>query len=270
MNVAATFVAHAQSSQLVQPTDGSLHDPANGPQSLRATRASLGNHRLDAACPQGQSMSKRIIGFVRPQTLRTTTRTTGFPGYRRNRIHKGNQLGDVSSIGPRERLGHRRASSVDENVVLRAAFAAIRRVWADLVPPKTARSLERSTHTLDQSSLSASCSLLSKTWWMSSHTPASCQSRSRLQHVIPHPHPISLGKSSQGIPVRKTNTIPVSAARCSTGLRPGYRKRRGLGGGRIGSINAPSSSVTISLALFGPPCPFPASTKRTVWHQSFC
>ena len=270
MNVAAPFVAHPQSPELVQPTDGAFHDPADRPQSLCTSRAPLGDHGLNAPLPQGQSMSHRIISLVRPQTLWSAARTTRFAGYRGNGVNEGNQLGDVSGIGTRDRLGHRRALSVDEDVMLRSALAAIRGVRADLIPPKTARTLELSATVRDQSSLSAACSLLSNIWWMSSHTPASCQSRSRLQHVIPHPHPISWGISSQGIPVRRTNTIPVSAARLSTGLRPGYRKRRGFTGGRSGSISPHNSSVTISRAMFGPPCPFLASAKQAVRNQSFC
>jgi len=270
MNVAAPFVTHPQTPQLVQPTDGALHNPADRPQSLCTPRAPLGDHGIDSSFPQGQSMRHRIIGLVRPQTLWTTARATRFAGHWGNRVYQGNQLGDVSGIGAGDRLGHRRALSVDEDVVLRSALAAIRGVRADLIPPKTARTLELSAAVRDQSSLSTACSLLSNIWWMSSHTPASCQSRSRLQHVMPHPHPISLGKSSQGIPVRRTNTMPVSAARFSTGLRPGYRKRRRFAGGRMGSISAHSSSVTISLAMFGPPCPFLASTIRRVGHESFC
>jgi hypothetical protein len=112
--------------------------------------------------------------------------------------------------------------------------------------------------------------LFSKTWWMSSHTPASCQSRSRRQQVMPHPQPISWGKSSQGMPVRRTNRMPVRVLRLSTGLRPGYRNRRRLGGGRMGSTNDQSSSVTISRAMTGPPCPVLPSASGQGLQQPFC
>src|ERR1700720_1475455 len=39
--------------------------------------------------------------------------------------------------------------------------------------------------------------------------PRYCQSRSRRQQLIPEPQPISCGSISQGIPLRRTNTIPV-------------------------------------------------------------
>jgi hypothetical protein len=82
---------------------------------------------------------------------------------------------------------------------------------------------------------------------MASHTPASCQSRSRRQHVMPDPHPNSCGRSSQGIPVFSTNTIPVSALRSSSGGRPPL----GRGGrfGSSGSTRAHNLSDTSGLAI---------------------
>ncbi len=53
-----------------------------------------------------------------------------------------------------------------------------------------------------------------------SQTPSACQSRKRRQHVIPLPKPSSLGRSSHGIPVCKTNRMPFNAARSSTRGRP--------------------------------------------------
>ena len=44
-----------------------------------------------------------------------------------------------------------------------------------------------------------------------SQTPASCQSRSRRQQVMPEPQPISWGSIAQGMPVRSTKRMPASA-----------------------------------------------------------
>jgi hypothetical protein len=87
----------------------------------------------------------------------------------------------------------------------------------------------------------------------------SYQSRSLCQQFIPEPHPISWVKSSQGIPVFITNKMPISADRFSTDLRPGYRKQRGFGAGRSGSIVAHNSSERILRAIsFSVFClPFP-------------
>src|SRR5437763_16897021 len=51
------------------------------------------------------------------------------------------------------------------------------------------------------------------------------------------------------MPVLRTKRMPVNALRLSIGLRPGNRKRRGLGGGSRGSIRSQSSSGNRGLAM---------------------
>ena len=63
---------------------------------------------------------------------------------------------------------------------------------------------------------------------------------------IPLPHPISLGRSSQAMPVRSTNRMPVNARRLDTGGRP--LLPLGLSGGSNGSSNDHNSSGNISRA----------------------
>ena len=43
-------------------------------------------------------------------------------------------------------------------------------------------------------------------------TPASCQSRSRRQQVMPEPQPISRGSISHGMPLLSTNRMPLEPA----------------------------------------------------------
>jgi hypothetical protein len=61
--------------------------------------------------------------------------------------------------------------------------------------------------------LSQRASQSSKEKWISCQMPASCQSRNRRQQVMPEPQPSSCGSISQGIPLRRTNRIPVKQAR---------------------------------------------------------
>ena len=62
-----------------------------------------------------------------------------------------------------------------------------------------------------------------------SQMPCCCQSRRRRQQVIPDPQPSSFGNICHGIPLRRTNRMPVRQARSET------RGRRPLGrGGRTG------------------------------------
>jgi hypothetical protein len=91
-----------------------------------------------------------------------------------------------------------------------------------------ARIEEESTMTGDPSIWTAARKRASSTSWSSSHTPAACQSRRRRQQLMLMPQPISCGSRSQRRPVWRMNRIPVSTARFSSGLRPGFRERRGL------------------------------------------
>src|SRR5262249_41897692 len=70
---------------------------------------------------------------------------------------------------------------------------------------------------------------------------------------MPQPQPISLGRSSQGMPVLRTKRMPVRALRSSRGLRPGLRRRRGLGGARSGCTTSQRASKTRVFAMIRPP-----------------
>jgi hypothetical protein len=147
------------------------------------------------------------------------------------------------------RLGHREgdSSAVDHNMALRARFAAIRRIRAGFSAPPGAGTLAESSEARDQSIWSAAPSWSSSAWCTWCQTPASCQSRKRRQQVIPEPQPNSWGSSSQGMPVRRTKMMPVSAARFGTRGRPPL----GLGGsgGSSGATMFHRSSGKIGLAI---------------------
>jgi hypothetical protein len=141
----------------------------------------------------------------------------------------------------------RDASSVRNNMALRARLSLIRRIRSGSLAPLLAGTLAESKEALSQSISSPSPRQSSSTRCNFSHTPASCQSRKRRQQVEPDPQPISLGSISHGMPLFKTKTIPVRAAPSSMrGLPP-----LGLGSssGNSGSTISQSSSVTSSLLL---------------------
>jgi hypothetical protein len=86
-----------------------------------------------------------------------------------------------------------------------------------------------STTARDQPIWSERASQSSSAKCIRSQTPARCQSRRRRQHVIPDPHPSSCGSICQGMPLRRTKTMPVRHARSETRGRPPCGRR-----GRIG------------------------------------
>jgi hypothetical protein len=127
-------------------------------------------------------------------------------------------------------------------MMLAASLGPVGRVGARLVPPKTARTAALSNTARLQSMPSAACRPSRQARWMHSQTPCSCQSRSRRQQVMPLPQFISLGRSSQGMPVFSTNRMPVRTCRSGIlGLPPlGF----GGSGGSNGSTSSHSSSDT--------------------------
>lgn len=270
MHVRTTFIANTQPTVLMQPADRTLHHPAMPSHDFGIRSASTRNHRLDSSIPQRHPMGHRIVRFIRPQTLGGLTGPTSFPRHRRNGIHQRKKLGHVVTVRRRKDNRKRDAVGIREDVVFRSVFPAIRRVGAGLRPPKTARTFELSATARDQLILLALRRWLSIAWWMSCHTPACCQSRRRLQQVIPQPHPSSWGRSSHPIPVLRTNKIPVRVDRSSTGLRPGYRKRRRLGLGNKGLMSSHNLSSNNGLAMIVPPCTITTSTNRIKKIQSFC
>ena len=250
MDVSATFVAHPQPAELVQPSQSSLDYPAVHPQPAAVGGAPSGQRRRDVALSQRLAMLPRVIGPVGVQPLGPATGATAAAPHRRHGVHQRQQLGYVVAIGAGQEGRQRGAVGVSERVMLASRLAAVRGIGAGFFPrPPTARTDALSTQARDQSSWSASCNLDNSVSWSFSHTPAACQSRSRRQQVIPEPQPISWGSISHGMPLFSTNRMPVRALRSSRGLRPGWRNRRGLAGGSSGSTISHSSSLTKGFAM---------------------
>jgi hypothetical protein len=155
------------------------------------------------------------------------------------------------AVSAGQERGERDAAPVDHNMALRAGhplgLAAIRRVGADGFAPLLAGMLAESRLARLQSMRSASPNRSRSSRWSRSHTPASCQSRSRRQQVTPEPHPSSWGSISHGMPDFRTKMIPVKAARFGMRGRPPL----GLGGsgGSSGATTAHRSSLTSGLLM---------------------
>ena len=253
MDVRSFFKANPQATKLMQPTVRSFDNPSEHAQAAAMCGVAFGKHRPNPPPTQSFSMRFGIVRAVSLDAFGASSPST-FAANLRNRIYQWDQLRYVVRIGSGQRCRQRDAVGIGKHVMLRAGFAAIRGIRTGLRPPKTALTDVLSATARDQSICSASSSRWSNTPRIFSHTPAACQSRSRRQHVIPDPHPISWGKYSQGMPVLRTNKIPVSTERLSFGLRPGFRRRRFLGGGSNGPICSHNSSSRINRAMIVPPC----------------
>ncbi len=246
MYVGAAFVADGKAAEAGEPGEGPLDHPAMASELLATFDAASGNAGRDRAGPAFPTATLVIVAFVGVQLDRATTRSTAPAPYTGNGVQGRGQHHAVVSVGTRQRHAERRAIPVDHKMALRARFAAIRRVRADLRSPLLAATLALSSEQRLQSRCSASASRSRSTRCSRSQTPTACQSRNRRQHVMPE-QPISAGSISHGTPDRRTNTIPPSTARSSRRGRPPFG-RDGSGGNR-GSIDAHNSSQTRSFPI---------------------
>lgn len=219
------------------------------------------DNRLDPTFPQQAAVLVEVVAAVGEQLPRPVTRSTSASPDVRYRIEQGQQLGDIVPVAAGEPDSHRGAVGISDHVVLRARPGTVDRARAGFGPPRRACRCEPSITARDQSSFPAWCSSVSNTWWSRSHTPASFQSRSRRQHVIPEPNPSSCGSHSHWIPVCNTNRIPCRHRRSSNGRRPALRDLRSRTGNR-GSNRPHKSSVTTHGGRFPFPMTYPTSHHR--------
>ncbi|KGC40874.1 hypothetical protein DO66_2664 [Burkholderia pseudomallei] len=249
MNVSTAFETNTETTEGMQPGMRAFHDPAIFAKAAAMFGTALGDHRLDTAIAQRTSMSLGVVSAIGVDHTRSVQRVAAQTANGRNRVDQRQQLRDVVDVRAGQDRRERRAVGVGDDVVLGTGSRAIGRVWPSFWPAPTARIDDESTAAREKSIWSAARSFASSSSCKRSHTPATCQSRSRRQHVTPEPQPISASRSRQRSPVLRTNKMPVSAARFETGRRPGFFLRRGLDGGSNGSISVHNSSSMIGLAI---------------------
>ena len=221
-----------------------LDDPAIGAQSGAVPGATAGNGRHDAAGADLVAVDVVVVAAVGEQRVRLAARAASPATHGRDGVEQGQELGDVVAVAAGQDDRERSAVPVGDEVVLGSGPAPVDRRRAGVDPPFRALTWLESTTALDQSSRAAAFSSASSTSCSRCQTPASFQSRSRRQHVMPEPKPNSFGRCSHWMSVHSTNRIPQSTCRSGIGLRPGYRNRRSFFGSS-GSIRSHSSSDTI-------------------------
>jgi len=253
MDVITSFISNSQAAVLMQPTQSSFHYPAIESQATAMFRMAFGDMGFNSHLTQRLAMRLGVIGTVGIQLVKAITRCAGVAFYRGNIIDQRQQFGNVVLIGGCGVRYDRNAVAIGENMMLGTGFSAVYRARTGFFAPPTARTVALSTAQRPKSIWSAARSLAKRISWIFCQTPASCQSRSRRQQVMPEPQPISCGSISHGIPDMSTNTMPVNVARGGKDLRPGWHFLRGLTG-MCGLIISHNSSVISTLAIVIPPC----------------
>lgn len=231
----------------MNPTQSSLNYPPVDTKTAAIGFSAFCDDRVDVSASQFNLQWARMVPSVSLQLKWSLTRPAPLALQGRDGIDQSECLGDVVDVGCGQSGRKRYPLSVGYNMVLATRLGPVRGIGTRLLPPKTARTDALSTTARLQSIRSVACKRSRQTLWIRSHTPAFCQSRSLRQQVIPLPQSISWGRSSQPIPVLRTNRMPVRAALSGTrGLPPfGF----GDSGGRSGSISSHSLSDTSGFAI---------------------
>jgi len=248
MNVITFFIPYTQTPLIKQPIKRGFDDVAELPKAAAVSRVAFGDQRPHFTLTQRlTNFFLGVIGAIRQHLIRTLARTSTRLLDGRNAIDQSNGHFRIMHIGAGVLNRQRRALAVHNQMTLRAIFAPIRGIRACFRPPKSARTEQLSMAETDQSIASAIPNSSNRICHIFCQTPAACQSRKRRQHVMPLPQPISRGRYSQGVPVLRTNRMPVKQARSDTRGRPPL----GLGGsgGIWGFIRCHSSSVSSGLAI---------------------
>lgn len=214
MNIDTPLVADTQAPEPMEPAQRSLDHPTPAAQVLLAFDASPGDAWSDAPLSQPLAVAPIVVALVSVQLGRTFSGPARQPRNRWKCPHQRLQRARVMNIDPRQRRYQWQPTLIDDDVVLATELSPVRGIGAGLIPA------EGGEGTLADSILASFHSICSywRNLWSTAlcrrcQTPACCQSRRRLQHVIPQPQPSSLGKYSQGIPVCRTYRMPVKAAR---------------------------------------------------------
>ena len=200
----SSFIPDRQAAVVVEPGHRALHDPTVAPQPSPVLDPLARDADLDAAAMQVAAAVPHVVALVRVQLVRAAAWPAAGPLDRSDRLHDGLEDRLVWALRPGQARRQWEAPAVDRDMPLGARLAAIGRIRADGSPPFFARRLALSTHTRDQSIRSAAPSLSRRTRWRACHTPASCQSRSRRQQVLPLPQPSASGNAFQPMPVLRT------------------------------------------------------------------
>ena len=251
MDVIALLLTDPQSPLLEEPAEDPLDDAAVFSQTAPLAGIPSCDPGNDPLGPEGPAnLFLGIIGSVRIQLHWPFAPSTARAFDGRNRIHQWHRQLGVMDIGPG--LDHRKRDplAIADEMPFRAVFPAIPGIGASFRPPKSARTELLSTTALDQSIRSANPNSSSRTCQIFCQTPETYQSLRRRQQVMPLPHPSSAGSSSQAVPVRATNKMPVSANRFDTRGRPPLGL--GFSGGRGGLIISHNPSGSRDLPISDP------------------
>jgi hypothetical protein len=151
VNVHPLLVAHAQSPELVQPSEGPFDHPAPSPQSAAMFGIALRKKRDDVSVTQTLPDRLRVITTVAQYAIRTMPWASPLSLQSWDGINQWEGLSRVIAIGPRELNRQRNSASIANQMALAAQLGPVGGIRSRLQSPKTARIELPSTTARDQS-----------------------------------------------------------------------------------------------------------------------
>ncbi len=191
VDVGPSFPADAESFEAVEPGEGALDHPPVDAQAAAVGCAASGDDGQDPASLDLVAVDVVVVASVGEDRLGLSAGSSQSAADRRDSGEQRHELGDVIAVAASEDDRERGAAAVGDQVMLGAGPSSVDWRRSALEPPFSALTWLESTTALDQSRRAAAFSSASSTSCSRCQTPASFQSRSRRQHVIPDPKPSS-------------------------------------------------------------------------------
>lgn len=249
MSFDAALKANPQLSKGGEPSVCALNDPSMASKPVVALNPFARDAWLDASSFEMVPATCEVISFVSVELVRPAQGSAPDTANRRQRIDQFFKHHRIVPIRPCHAEHQRDAVFVSDEVPLAAELASVRRVGARVRAPRGLATEAPSRLARLKSNWSAPRSSASNTICRRCHTPPACHCLSLRQQVMPLPYPSSNGKCSQGVPVRSTNKMPLSAFSSSSLGRPPLGDT-GVGGSS--GLSFFHSAALISLFFFMP------------------
>ena len=144
VDIGTALKADPESSELMQPGDGALDDPAGYAQTAAMFGVAAGELGTDALVGQSLPMSVGIVGTIALHEIGFALGAPDLTADGRNTGDQGHQLRNIVGIGWGENGRQRNALRIREEVVFAARTTAIGWVRSSFFPAPTARIVELS------------------------------------------------------------------------------------------------------------------------------
>lgn len=125
MQIGAAFVAGGEAAEVVEPGEGAFDDVAGCPEAGSVRESASRDAVFDAARGEEAAVLVVVVAAVSVESRGLVAWTADPASHVRDAIQQRDELSDVVAVGGRGRVRQGCAVRVDDQVVLRARFAAV-------------------------------------------------------------------------------------------------------------------------------------------------